>query len=97
MPRTRLITAGAIIHKEIIQETSQDDKLKMHLVETGLSLRTINTLETNGIHTVGDLLNTTKQNLLSIANFGEKTLVEVLHALDNMGFSCESNQAADEL
>jgi DNA-directed RNA polymerase subunit alpha len=43
-------------------------------------------LEEKGIFTVRDLLNTTKSELLSISNFGEKTLEEVYKALEAIGF-----------
>ena len=40
----------------------------------------------NGVFTVDDLLNCTRDDLLSISNFGEKTLEEVYKALENVGF-----------
>ncbi len=62
------------------------DKLEMSTAEIGLSVRTTNCLEERGIFTVEDLLNCTRENLLSISNFGEKTLEEVYKALDDIGF-----------
>jgi DNA-directed RNA polymerase subunit alpha len=49
-------------------------------------VRTTNCLEERGIFTVRDLLNSTPDQLLSIANFGEKTLEEVYKALESVGF-----------
>ncbi|MEZ6105725.1 MAG: DNA-directed RNA polymerase subunit alpha C-terminal domain-containing protein [Pirellulaceae bacterium] len=49
----------------------------MSTAEIGLTVRTTNCLEEKGIFTVRDLLNTTRADLLSISNFGEKTLEEV--------------------
>jgi DNA-directed RNA polymerase subunit alpha len=43
-------------------------------------------LEETGILTVRDLLNATPKRLLSISNFGEKTLGEVYTALEKLGF-----------
>ena len=36
--------------------------------------------------TVDDLLHCTREDLLSISNFGEKTLEEVYKALESVGF-----------
>ena len=52
----------------------------------GLSVRTTNCLEETGILTVRDLLNATPRRLLSISNFGEKTLEEGLLSSGNIGF-----------
>ncbi len=63
------------------------DRLEMSTAEIGLAVRTTNCLEEKGIFTVNDLLHCTRADLLSISNFGEKTLEEVYKALDNIGFS----------
>ena len=62
------------------------DKLEMSTAEIGLSVRTTNCLEERGIFTVNDLLHCTRDDLLSISNFGEKTLEEVYKALEGVGF-----------
>ena len=62
------------------------DKLEMSTAEIGLSVRTTNCLEERGIFTVNDLLHCTREDLLSISNFGEKTLEEVYKALEGIGF-----------
>jgi DNA-directed RNA polymerase subunit alpha len=61
-------------------------RLEMSTAEIGLSVRTTNCLEEKGIFTVNDLLHSTRENLLSISNFGEKTLEEVYRALEGIGF-----------
>ncbi|HEY4761998.1 MAG TPA: DNA-directed RNA polymerase subunit alpha C-terminal domain-containing protein [Thermoguttaceae bacterium] len=61
-------------------------KLEMSTAEIGLTVRTTNCLEERGIFTVNDLLNCTPDDLLSISNFGEKTLEEVYKALEGIGF-----------
>ncbi len=63
------------------------DRLEMSTAEIGLAVRTTNCLEERGIFTVNDLLHCTRADLLSISNFGEKTLEEVYHALERIGFS----------
>lgn len=62
------------------------EKLEMSTAEIGLTVRTTNCLEERGIFTVRDLLNCTKDDLLAISNFGEKTLEEVYLALEGIGF-----------
>ena len=61
-------------------------KLEMSTAEIGLSVRTTNCLEERGIFTVLELLYCTRDDLLSISNFGEKTLDEVYKALEEIGF-----------
>ncbi len=68
------------------QSRSQQERLEMSTAEIGLSVRTTNCLEERGIFTVEDLLNCTREDLLSISNFGEKTLDEVYAALESVGF-----------
>jgi DNA-directed RNA polymerase subunit alpha len=69
-------------------EQSQDikAKLEMSTAEIGLAVRTTNCLEERGVFTVNDLLHCTPDDLLSISNFGEKTLEEVYKALESVGF-----------
>jgi DNA-directed RNA polymerase subunit alpha len=83
--RVRINTAG----------NEADDlraKLEMSTAEIGLSVRTTNCLEERGIFTVQDLLNCSRDDLLGISNFGEKTLEEVYKALEAIGFCRKSRQ-----
>lgn len=82
MAQTRVPLSAA---EENLRE--RERKLEMSTAEIGLSVRTTNCLEEKGIFTVRDLLKTTPDDLLSISNFGEKTLEEVYKALDIIGFS----------
>jgi DNA-directed RNA polymerase subunit alpha len=68
------------------------DKLDMSTAEIGLTVRTTNCLEERGIFTVSDLLHCTPEDLLSISNFGEKTLGEVYKALDGIGFHRDAQE-----
>ena len=65
---------------------SMKERLEMSTAEIGLAVRTTNCLEERGVFTVNDLLHCTKEDLLSISNFGEKTLEEVYKALESIGF-----------
>jgi DNA-directed RNA polymerase subunit alpha len=68
------------------QAKDMTEKLDMSTAEIGLSVRTTNCLEERGIFTVNDLLYCTRDDLLGISNFGEKTLEEVYKALEGIGF-----------
>jgi len=67
-------------------ERDRQEKLEMSTAQIGLTVRTTNCLEEKGIFTVRDLLNSNRDELLSISNFGEKTLEEVYQALEKLGF-----------
>lgn len=68
------------------QSRSLKHRLEMSTAEIGLTVRTTNCLEERGIFTVEDLLKSTREDLMSISNFGEKTLEEVYLALERFGF-----------
>ncbi len=68
------------------QNRSLEQRLDMSTAEIGLSVRTTNCLEERGIFSVADLLNCTRDDLLGISNFGEKTLEEVYSSLERFGF-----------
>ena len=81
MARTRIPLSAT-------EEKTRDirEKLDLSTAEIGLTVRTTNCLEERGIFSVNDLLHTTRAELLSISNFGEKTLDEVYRALEDIGF-----------
>lgn len=81
MPRTRIPLNQAELTNQGMKE-----RLEMSTAEIGLAVRTTNCLEERGIFTVNDLLHCTREDLLSISNFGEKTLEEVYAALEQFGF-----------
>lgn len=70
-------------------------KLALGVAELGLSVRTTNCLEENGIYTIGDLLDKERTDLLAFDNFGEKTLEEVYKALEKIGFCRRVNKNTD--
>jgi DNA-directed RNA polymerase subunit alpha len=78
-----------------MQSDEMAEKLEMSTAEIGLSVRTTNCLEEKGIFTVHDLLHCTRADLLSISNFGEKTLEEVYKALEKIGFFRAQKQGVD--
>jgi hypothetical protein len=55
-------------------------------VETlGLSARTLNCLKRSNINKVGEVLEKSREDLLQIRNFGEKSLTELYGKLKEMG------------
>jgi DNA-directed RNA polymerase subunit alpha len=62
-----------------------DQKLAMSLAELKLSVRAMNCLESENIHTVKDLVQKTEDQLLEVRNFGDTTLNEVKDKLTEMG------------
>ncbi len=74
------------LNRAFEQSLDVRQRLEMSTAEIGLAVRTTNCLEERGVFTVNDLLHCTREDLLSISNFGEKTLEEVYKALENVGF-----------
>ena len=62
------------------------EQLDLSTAEIGLTVRTTNCLEEKGIFTVRDLLKSTPKELLSISNFGDKTLEEVYGSLEKIAY-----------
>jgi DNA-directed RNA polymerase subunit alpha len=87
---TRVPINRAYAHNEV-----QKDRLEMSTAEIGLAVRTTNCLEEKGVFTVHDLLNCSRDDLLSISNFGEKTLEEVYKALESIGFYRPGREPAE--
>ena len=75
------------LNQALLANQGMQDRLEMSTAEIGLAVRTTNCLEEKGIFTVNDLLHCTRDDLLSISNFGEKTLEEVYKALEQIGFT----------
>ena len=88
MSQTRIPLSQAEEHARLLRE-----RLELSTAEIGLTVRTTNCLEERGIFTVRDLLRSTPKELLSISNFGEKTLEEVYIALDRIGYPRPNRRA----
>jgi len=64
----------------------QLDLLPRYLGDLGFPPRTVNHLESIGVYSLGQLLDSAPAELLSIDNFGEKTLEETYRILEEYGF-----------
>ena len=56
------------------------------------SVRLRNVCYKAGVDTVGDLLTMTTEEILSIRNFGDTTVIELDHILNDLGFSFLSTE-----
>ena len=63
------------------------ESLSMPIKDLNLSVRSFNCLMREGIHTVGELVARSEQDLLDIRNFGTKSIVEVKVTLHGLGLS----------
>jgi DNA-directed RNA polymerase subunit alpha len=57
----------------------------MTLADLKLSVRAMNCLESENIHTVRDLVSRNEDQLLEVRNFGDTTLREVKEKLNELG------------
>jgi DNA-directed RNA polymerase subunit alpha len=71
--------------KQLVRASIPDEKYNMPVEQLELSVRTMNCLRRGGITTVGELIGKGERELLSLHNFGQKSMQEVrerLKALD---------------
>jgi DNA-directed RNA polymerase subunit alpha len=58
-----------------------------------LTVRSLNCLKREGVHTVADLLNYSLEDLMDIRNFGEKSVIEVKDKIEAMGLQLKDKDA----
>ena len=63
------------------------ESLSLPVEDLDLSVRSYNCLKREGIHTVGELVARSEEDLLDIRNFGSKSILEVKVTLHNLGLS----------
>ena len=57
-----------------------------------LTVRSLNCLKREGVHTVADLLNYSLEDLMDIRNFGEKSVIEVKDKIEAMGLHLKEKE-----
>ena len=67
--------------------------LALPVEDLQLTVRSYNCLKREGIHTVGELISRSEQDLLDIRNFGSKSIDEVKAKLAEMGLSLKDSAA----
>jgi DNA-directed RNA polymerase subunit alpha len=85
----------AVAHKEA--KDIPVDLLLKSIDELELSARAHNCLKNNGIYKLVDLVNLSEDDLLTIKNFGDKSLNEVKHSVKSLGLSFGMNIKRDDL
>jgi DNA-directed RNA polymerase subunit alpha len=65
--------------------------LALPIEDLNLTVRSYNCLKREGIHTVGELIARSEQDLLDIRNFGSKSIDEVKAKLESMGLSLKDS------
>lgn len=81
--------AEADFHDAVQEEnaSNQEKILEMSIEELDLSVRSSNCLKRAQIHTVGDLVKKTEDEMMKVRNLGKKSFVEIQHKLEGMGLS----------
>jgi len=87
--------------EEAIRLSIPEEQYNMPVEQLNLSVRTMNCLRRGGIDTVGQLIGKEEKELLSLRNFGNKSMVELEERLQEMELSLktadeESAPAAEE-
>jgi DNA-directed RNA polymerase subunit alpha len=72
-------------------EEVENPEMAVPIEEMNLTQRSYNCLKREGIHTVGELVSHTEQDLLDIRNFGMKSIDEVKEKLQSMGLSLKAS------
>jgi DNA-directed RNA polymerase subunit alpha len=73
--------------KQLVRASIPDEKYNMPVDQLELSVRTMNCLRRGGITTVGELISKGEMELLSLHNFGRKSMQEVKEQLEAMELS----------
>jgi len=73
--------------KEALRAAISDDIFNMPVEQLNLSVRAMNCLRRSGINTVGELISTNVNDLMSLRNFGQKSKNEIDEKLTELGLS----------
>jgi DNA-directed RNA polymerase subunit alpha len=77
--------------REALRAAISDDVYNMPVEQLNLSVRAMNCLRRSGINTVGELIGTDMNDLLSLRNFGQKSKQEIDERLKALGLSLGSS------
>ena len=95
MPRGPTMTAGGIRwtwnnnskKKPMLNKLIWNHLLRCRIDDMELSVRPSNCLRNNKIYYIGDLIQKTEDELLSIKNFGQESLSEIKYELEKYGLT----------
>ncbi|NPB05506.1 MAG: DNA-directed RNA polymerase subunit alpha [Aquificae bacterium] len=74
-----------------VEKNELAEKLTLSVEELDISARALNSLKKYGIHTLGDLVKLTEEELKETKNIGRKALMEIKKALSELGLSLGMN------
>lgn len=74
------------------QEEERERILDMTIEELDLSVRSYNCLKRAGINTVSELVRKTEDEMMKVRNLGKKSLEEVEHKLEELGFGFNKSE-----
>jgi DNA-directed RNA polymerase subunit alpha len=80
---------------DVVAAESTSPDLDLPIEALDLSERPRNCLRRAQIHSVGELVEKTEEDLLNITNFGQKSLEEVTAKLDELGLSLHASADTD--
>ena len=83
--------------KKALRDSIPKDLFNMPVEQLDLSVRAMNCLRRSGITTVGELVSTGKNELLSLRNFGQKSKQEVEERLKALGLSFSTDVNDDNI
>ena len=72
-------------------DNGKEKILEMTIEDLDLSVRSFNCLKRAGINTVEDLIQKSEEDMMKVRNLGRKSLEEVIHKLDSLGFALRSD------
>ncbi len=90
------MTRGVVEEAEEAPAEELPEELEKPLAELGFEARACNLLKEAGVITLKDLLSRTKEELLDIHGFGEKTLDKVEARLKELGYRLRSEKEAQD-
>jgi uncharacterized protein len=82
-----LLGSGSASEPAVPNVQVPDTRMAIPIQELNLPLRSFNSLKSEGIETVGELVARTENDLLSIRNLGEKSVGEIAQRLSDLGLA----------
>jgi DNA-directed RNA polymerase subunit alpha len=76
-----------IPEKEVSESTIPEELYNMPVEQLNLSVRTMNCLRRGNIQTVGEVMNKSEKGLMTLRNFGVKSLQELADRLSELGLT----------
>ncbi len=73
-------------------DKSKERILELTIEELDLSVRSFNCLKRAGINTVEDLIGRSEEDMMKVRNLGRKSLEEVIHKLESLGFTLSKEE-----